>query len=65
MAILTRNAVKSAHWYSRTGEPMHRIVKADGSGDRATTINDAKRLKLLPSVTSIIGILVKPALETW
>ena len=65
MAILTRNAIKSAHWYTREGEPMHRIVKADGSGDRATTINDAKRLKLLPSVTSIIGILAKPALETW
>ena len=65
MAILTRNAVKSSHWYTREGEPMHRIMKADGSGDRATTITDARRLGLLPSVTSIIGILAKPALETW
>ena len=65
MAILTRNAVKTAHWYTREGEPMHRIMKADGSGDRATTIKDARRLGLLPSVTSIIGILAKPALETW
>lgn len=65
MAILTRNAIKSAHWYTREGEPMHRIMRADGSGDRATTLSDAKRLKLLPSVTSIIGILAKPALETW
>ena len=65
MAILTRNAVKSSHWYTRQGDPMHRIMKADGSGDRATTISDAKRLGLLPSVTSIIGILAKPALDSW
>lgn len=65
MAILTRNAMKSSHWYTREGEPMHRIMKADGSGDRSTTITDAKRLKLLPSVTGILGILAKPALESW
>ena len=65
MAILTRNMVKSAHWYTLGGEPMHRIMKADGSGDRVTTVSDAKRLRLLPSVTSVIGILAKPALETW
>ena len=44
---------------------MHRMTKADGAGDRVTTLADARRLKLLPSVTSIIGILAKPALETW
>ncbi|HPS09712.1 MAG TPA: PD-(D/E)XK nuclease family protein [Kiritimatiellia bacterium] len=65
MAILTRNMVKSSHWYTRLGEPMHRIMKADGSGDRATTLADAKRLKLLPSVTGILGVLAKPALESW
>ncbi len=65
MAILTRQAFKQSHWYTRQGEPMHRIMKADGSGDRATTVKDARRLKLLPSVTSVIGILAKPALETW
>ncbi len=57
--------MKSSHWYTRLGEPMHRIMKADGSGDRATMINDAKRLNLLPSVTGILGILAKPALESW
>jgi len=65
MAILTRNMVKSSHWYTREGAPMHRIAKADGSGDRATTITDAKRLKLLPSVTGVMGLLAKPALESW
>lgn len=65
MAILTKNQVKSSHWYTRDGVPMHRIAKADGSGDRATTITDAKRLKLLPSVTGVMGLLAKPALESW
>lgn len=38
---------------------------ADGSGDRPTTIRDAKRLGLYPSVTSILGVLAKPGLEKW
>jgi hypothetical protein len=38
---------------------------ADGSGERPTTIRDAKRLGLYPSVTSILGVLAKPGLEKW
>ena len=30
-----------------------------------TTIRDARRLGLYPSVTSILGVLAKPGLETW
>jgi hypothetical protein len=32
---------------------------------RPTTIRDARRLKLLPSVTTILKVLHKPALESW
>lgn len=67
MAVLSSGnaAIKSSHWYCADGTPMHRMAKASGEGDRATTITDAKRLKLLPSVTNIIGILDKPALQEW
>lgn len=57
--------MKTAHWYARNGEPMHTMAKKDGSGERATTVADARRLGLLPSVTSVLGILDKPQLTSW
>lgn len=44
---------------------MHEVNKADGEGTKPTTIRDAKKLHLFPSVTGILGILDKPALKTW
>ncbi|MCX6995793.1 MAG: hypothetical protein NTV49_01590 [Kiritimatiellaeota bacterium] len=65
MAVLTKNQIKAGHWYQPDGTPAHRMVTNDGAGERVTTIKDAKRLGLYPSVTSILGILAKPGLETW
>ncbi len=65
MAVLSKNTIKAGHWYAPDGTPMHRMPTADGSGERITTIRDAKRMGLFPSVTSILGILAKPGLETW
>lgn len=57
--------VEEGHWYTKDGKPMHTII-AKGSGlPRATTLRDAKQLGLLPSVTTILGVLEKPALTTW
>lgn len=56
---------QSAHWYSPKGEPMHTVI-AKGTGQpRPTTLADAKKLGLLPSVTNILRILHKPALQDW
>ena len=65
MAFLTRNKAPEGHWYQVDGTPAHRLPTKDGSGDRPTTIRDAKRLGLYPSVTSILGILNRPMLERW
>jgi hypothetical protein len=65
MAILTQNKIKAGHWYTADGKPMHRMPTARGDGDRSTTIKDARRLGLYPSVTSILGIFAKPALDDW
>jgi hypothetical protein len=65
MAVLSQNFVKSGHWYAADGTPMHRLLKADGSGERMTTIKDARRMGLYPSVTSILKIMAKPALDKW
>ena len=40
------------------------ILGANGK-ERNTTVSDARKLGLLPSVTSVIGIKNKPELETW
>jgi len=54
-----------SHWYRPDGTAFHFIAKADGSGNRPTTLADAKKLGLLPSVTGILKSLAKPALQEW
>lgn len=65
MAILSKSKTASGHWYRIDGTPVHRLPTADGQGERPTTLRDAVRLGLYPSVTSILGILAKPGLEKW
>ena len=55
---------ESGHWYTQDGEPMYTIVGANGV-ERNTTLRDAKSLGLVPSVTTIIGMIAKPFLENW
>ncbi|MBQ9343787.1 MAG: PD-(D/E)XK nuclease family protein [Kiritimatiellae bacterium] len=68
MAELKAPAVSEGtggHWYTREGAPAYAVAKKDGSGERPTTLRDAKKLGLLPSVTTVLGILDKPQLTTW
>lgn len=65
MAIITKPALGSSHWYSLDGKPCHTVPNKDGDGTRTTTLRDARKLNLLPSVTTIIGILDKPQLTKW
>lgn len=67
MAILqgTDQKTSGSHWYSTTGEPCHQVKKAKGDGDRNTTIADARKLGLLPSVTNILSVIAKPGLDKW
>lgn len=55
----------NAHYYTKAGEPCYEIPKAKGDGMRAPTIADARKLSLLPSVTTILRVLPKPELQTW
>lgn len=50
-------ATEGGHWYAVDGAPKYTIPKKDGSGDRPTTLRDAKKLNLLPSVTTITKVL--------
>lgn len=59
-------AKESGHWYDRTGKSCHTQPKKSAPGEtRATTLADARKLGLLPSVTTILGILDKPQLTDW
>ena len=57
-------ASDAGHWYTQSGEPMYTIIGKNGN-ERPTTLRDARILNLLPSVTSILAMLPKPALITW
>jgi len=59
----------SAHWYQRDGVPLHTVPSLKGSLQtatmRPTTLRDARKLGLLPSVTNILGVIAKPELTSW
>lgn len=56
---------EGGHWYSRDGQPQHFVEKKDGSGLRPTTLRDARKNDWIPSVTTILKVLDKPALTAW
>lgn len=44
---------------------MHTVQNANGDGTRPTTLADARKLGLFPSVSAILQILDKPGLDKW
>lgn len=59
----TRGA-ENAHWYTLDGKPSH-TREAKNGNIRSTTIRDARKDNLFPSVTSVLNILSKDGLEKW
>jgi len=55
---------ESTHWYDQQGQPAYTVIGANGK-ERNTTLRDARKLNLVPSVTTILGVPAKPALENW
>lgn len=58
------SASESGHWYTKTGEPAYTIVGKNGN-ERNTTLADARKMALVPSVTTILSVADKPALTAW
>lgn len=57
---------RSAHWYTAEGYPQHDVPNLSRPGQfRPTTLADAKKLGLFPSVTGIQAVVKKPALDAW
>lgn len=59
-----KHTSEAGHWYDQEGLPMYTIIGANGK-ERNTTLRDAKVLGLVPSVTTILGLVAKPSLENW
>ena len=53
------------HWYTAEGKAMHKVPLASGQGYRRTNITDARKMGLIPSPTSILGVQAKPGLDKW
>ncbi len=53
-----------SHWYAKDGTPTYTVIGTNGK-ERDTTLRDARKLKLVPSVTTIIGQIAKPQLDRW
>ena len=56
---------ESGHWYDKNGNPAYTVIGSSTGKERATTLRDAKKLGLLPSVTTVIGAVAKPGLNRW
>ena len=54
----------AGHWYDKNGNPMYTILGANGK-ERDTTLRDARKLNLVPSVTTIMRIAAAPGLDLW
>ena len=56
--------VESSHWYTREGRCAYQQKTAKG-GQRPTDLRDARKLGLVPSVTTVLSVMAKDALTTW
>jgi hypothetical protein len=61
--IVKEKVQENGHWYTKDGTPAY--TTEGKTGVRATTLRDAKKMGLLPSVTTINGMLSKAGLDTW
>lgn len=52
------------HWYDRDGRPRYEVASKNGWA-RATTLADARKHAFLPSVTTCLSVIDKPALGVW
>lgn len=66
MIIKSIEPESSSHWYFEDGRTCHQVPNKSKPGSyRATSIADARKMGLSPSVTSILSVIAKPQLQTW
>lgn len=63
--VKTGLAGEGSHWYAKDGTAVYEVPRADGKGYRPATLRDARKLGLLPGLTSVIKVMAAPGLERW
>jgi hypothetical protein len=58
------HATEQGHWYTQNGVSAYTIIGANGK-ERNTTLRDAKKMNLVPSVSGIIALAARPSLTNW
>ncbi len=58
-------ASEACHYYDKQGNAVYEVPRAKGDGMRPTTLADARKLGLVPSVTTILSCAAKPGLDAW
>jgi hypothetical protein len=65
MTTIIARSAESVHWYrADNGAPQYTVPAKDGS-DRPTTLRDARKMNLVPSVTTVMKVAAKPGLDVW
>jgi hypothetical protein len=64
MAMAAEWGSESGHWYTREGEPAYVVFGNNGKW-RNTTLRDARKLNLAPSVTTVMAEAARPGLEIY
>jgi len=65
MTTIIARSAESVHWYrADNGKPQYTVPAKDGS-DRPTTLRDARKMNLVPSVTTVMKVASKPGLDVW
>lgn len=67
MSLIAKNThvQESTHWYTMDGAPQYTVPSKKDGSPRNTTLRDARKMNLVPSVTTILGVSAKPALINW
>jgi hypothetical protein len=64
MNLVSMRPESGGHWYRPDGTPCHTVIGKNGV-ERNTTLADAKKLGLFPSVTTILKMWPKDNLNEW
>lgn len=59
-------ASEGGRFYERDGTPLNLVPNKSKPGEfRKATLADCRKISGLPSVTTILGVISKPGLDTW
>ncbi len=54
-----------SHFYDKNGKPAYEVPNKSKGGMRPTTVADARKLNLVPSVTTVMSGAAKPGLDQY